>query len=136
MAECTEAAKIKMKEYYEKNKEARKAQMKEYHKKTKEKRLAKMKEYNSNNYEKIRNQSLKYCYGITSDDYNKMFADQNGCCAICSTHQSEFKKPLSVDHCHTTGKVRGLLCSECNLGLGKFKDDITNLENALKYLKE
>ena len=101
---------------------------------TKEQRSARCKKYNLENYEKIKNKVLKYQYGITLDDYNQMFADQNGCCAICGLHQSEFKKALHVDHCHTTDKVRGLLCAECNLGLGKFKDNIQTLENAIRYL--
>jgi hypothetical protein len=81
-----------------------------------------------------KNSYLKAEYGITLDDYNKMFADQSGCCAICNIHASSLKKPLCVDHCHTTGNIRGLLCSECNLAIGKFKDNITNLHNAIKYL--
>ena len=134
MAYSKEEKAIKNKEYHEKNREKNLVKMKEYHEKNREKILTSMKDYNANNYEKIRNRSLKYQYGITSDNYNKMFIDQNGCCAICNAHQSEFKKPLSVDHCHTTGKVRGLLCNECNLGLGKFKDNIELLEKAIEYL--
>jgi hypothetical protein len=81
-----------------------------------------------------KNSYLKGEYGITLDDYNKMFADQNGCCAICNIHASMLTKSLYVDHSHETGEVRGLLCSECNLALGKFKDNITTLQNAIKYL--
>ena len=81
-----------------------------------------------------KNSYLKSEYGITLDDYNKMFADQAGCCAICNTHASHLTKPLCVDHCHTTGKVRGLLCGECNLAIGKLKDNVQNLKNAIKYL--
>jgi hypothetical protein len=71
-------------------------------------------------------------YGITSDDYAKMFVKQNGVCAICG------KKPdlkLHVDHCHKTKKVRGLLCGNCNRGLGLFKDEVESLEKAIQYLK-
>jgi len=82
----------------------------------------------------IKNTKLKHAYGITLDEYNKMFADQSGCCAICSIHQSEVKVSLVVDHCHTTGAIRGLLCSPCNLAIGTFKDNITTLQNAIKYL--
>jgi hypothetical protein len=55
-----------------------------------------------------------------------MFEDQKGCCGICKRHQSEFKKRLGVDHNHSTGKIRKLLCDRCNLGLGfyeLFKDE-------------
>ena len=75
-------------------------------------------------------------YGITSADYYRMLEEQNGGCAICGLpEQSTYFKRLSVDHDHDTNKVRGLLCSECNFGLGKFKDDIDLLIKASKYLK-
>jgi hypothetical protein len=83
-----------------------------------------------------KNSYFKNTYGITIDDYNEMFAEQNGCCAICSGHQSEFKKSLAVDHCHETGIVRGLLCDHCNLALGKFKDDLNLVKSAARYLSE
>ena len=77
-------------------------------------------------------------YGITIDDYNLMYAEQNGCCKICGIHALEMtdaKSFLSVDHCHETGEVRGLLCDSCNMGLGKFYDNIDNLLSAVEYLK-
>ncbi len=77
---------------------------------------------------------LMKTYNIGLEDYNKMWADQSGCCAICGIHSSALPKSLMVDHCHATGAVRGLLCNECNLGVGKFKDNITTLQNAIKYL--
>jgi len=77
---------------------------------------------------------LMKTYNISLEHYNKMWADQNGCCAICGIHSSALPKSLMVDHCHATGAVRGLLCNECNLGVGKFKDNITTLQNAIKYL--
>lgn len=73
--------------------------------------------------------------GITIDDYNNMFDEQEGKCAICKIHQKYLKNTLNVDHCHTTGKVRGLLCSKCNHGLGHFKDSVFILENAILYIK-
>lgn len=76
----------------------------------------------------------KNLYGITLEDYNNMFASQNGCCKICGTHQSELSKALSVDHCHNTLKVRGLLCGLCNTSLGGFKDNIDLLTKAIEYL--
>jgi len=75
-------------------------------------------------------------YGITINQYNQLFLNQNGCCKICNKHQAEFKQKLSVDHCHKTGRVRGLLCRHCNFGLGFAKDDISILENMIKYLKQ
>ncbi len=72
-------------------------------------------------------------YGITIEDYNKMFAEQEGKCGICGTHSME--EYLCVDHDHKTMEVRGLLCQPCNLGLGKLGDTIESVENALNYLR-
>lgn len=83
--------------------------------------------------EKIREYSIKQ-YGITVEQYNQMFVDQNGLCKICKNPKGSNEKNLSIDHCHTTGKVRGLLCNKCNAGLGFFKDDISILTEAIKYL--
>ena len=75
---------------------------------------------------------LKSKYGITIDDYERMFEEQGGKCWICK----QKKKKLSVDHNHKTGKVRALLCTNCNTSLGKMKDSIQILENAISYLKK
>jgi len=81
-------------------------------------------------------QKLKSNYGITLEDYNIIFNSQEGRCKICTRHQMEFKKRLHVDHCHKTGKVRGLLCTKCNFGLGYLNDDVTLLTNAIEYLNK
>lgn len=78
-------------------------------------------------------------YGITSEDRKRMLEEQQGTCAICSTEIFEPKAVKSetnanVDHCHDTGKVRGLLCGSCNRGLGIFKDNPNHLLAAAKYL--
>ena len=77
-------------------------------------------------------------YGITEEDYNKMFAEQKGCCAICGKHQSEFKRTLNVDHNHITGNVRGLLCRTCNMALGGLGADAGTslLKKAINYVNE
>ena len=94
------------------------------------------KEWYQKNPEKRRSQKFRYQYGITVDQYNTLLAQQNGCCKICQSSQTgdKHKKFLFVDHCHTTNKVRGLLCSHCNRGLGAFKDDPKRLQNAISYL--
>lgn len=79
---------------------------------------------------------LEYRYGITKEDYNIMFGIQNGCCAVCNTHQSLLTRPLFVDHCHKTKENRELLCTHCNTMLGQSKDSIENLQNAINYLKK
>jgi len=76
----------------------------------------------------------KKLYGLTLDDYNKLFSDQKGCCLICKKHQSDLVKKLGVDHDHATGKIRGLLCSSCNAAIGLLEDDIALLQRAISYL--
>lgn len=73
-------------------------------------------------------------YGISIQDYNKIFEEQNGCCAICLKHQMEFNKNLHVDHDHNTGKIRGLLCHNCNLAIGRLQDDPVIIARALEYV--
>jgi hypothetical protein len=68
-------------------------------------------------------------YSITSAQYYDMLYSHNECCHICG-----IKTELHIDHCHATGKVRGLLCRGCNTGLGSFKDDKENLDKAIQYL--
>lgn len=73
-------------------------------------------------------------YGITLEDYHKMYNDQDGKCAICKVSESELNHTLNIDHCHTTEKVRGLLCKACNQCLGLIDDNITTLNNLINYL--
>lgn len=82
----------------------------------------------------ITNDNLRRNYGVTLEQYNTMFASQNGCCALCGDHQSLFNKRLSVDHDHSTGKVRQLLCHHCNTALGAFDENPILLKKAVKYL--
>lgn len=74
-------------------------------------------------------------YGITVDIYNKIYNKQEGKCAICNIHQSKLRRSLNVDHDHTTGLVRGLLCYSCNLQLGAYKDNISNIINDINNLR-
>jgi len=69
-------------------------------------------------------------YGITRQDFEKLLAKQGFACAICRK-----KAKLNIDHCHLTKQVRGLLCGNCNTGLGMFADDIVRFENAIKYIQ-
>jgi len=92
--------------------------------------------------DKYKDKSLMKQYGIGLDGYMSMLEDQNGLCKICNNPETALnpktKKPrdLAVDHCHTTGNVRGLLCTKCNTALGNFKDDISLLEAAIVYLNK
>jgi hypothetical protein len=78
---------------------------------------------------------LRTKYGITLEHYNQLFATQGGRCSICGIHQVELEQRLCVDHNHLTEQIRGLLCKECNFGLGKFKDDKKLLLKAVNYLE-
>ena len=84
----------------------------------------------------FRRVALRYHYGITSEDYDKIFRTQCGKCAICARKLTGHKwKNLCVDHDHKTGMIRGLLCHTCNRGLGLFNDSVNHLLTAVKYLK-
>jgi hypothetical protein len=84
---------------------------------------------------------IKANYGITKIQYEIMLKQQNGVCKICKLpekcihHKTKKIKQLAIDHCHKTGKIRGLLCNQCNRLLGYAKDSIELLESAIKYLK-
>lgn len=87
-------------------------------------------------YEIDKDRKLKRTYGISFAEYEKMLNAQNGKCAICGTTSTGSRKAFHVDHDHKTGKIRGLLCSQCNTGIGNLRDDIGLLERAIEYLTE
>lgn len=81
--------------------------------------------------------TLEKKYGITESEYQQMLSFQGGVCAICKkreTHRNVKHRELSIDHCHVTGEVRGLLCAKCNLGIGHFLDDPELVLSAYEYL--
>ena len=95
--------------------------------------------YRKKMYDPVKNRGYEYKnkFGITLYDYNRMLKLQNNRCAICNGTATGNRRwsNLSVDHCHATGKVRGLLCNHCNIGIGHMKDDVELLEKAIDYLK-
>ncbi len=86
--------------------------------------------YVEDNYKRYRDIRLKN-FGITENDYTSMLESQNGQCAICDGPPDGRWKRLAVDHCHTSGEVRGLLCMVCNTMLGRFE---TRQDRILQYL--
>lgn len=103
------------------------------------------KNWRKKSYEKNKNkakeQYLLYHYGIDLTEFNVLLEKQNNLCAICkkpesSVHQSGILKKLSVDHDHKTGKIRGLLCYNCNRGIGHLQDNLEILNNAIAYLEK
>lgn len=104
--------------------------------KNSKRRQATDKQWRKENPEKLKQRTLKRYYGIDLSDYNLLLKKQNDCCAICKVHKDELKLPLCVDHCHKTGKVRGLLCKSCNSGIGFLKDSYSLCRSAASYLKD
>lgn len=111
--ECKDCIREKTKNYFRSN----------YHHNLEKKRIA----YRYNH--KFKN--IKDQYGLTKDEYFEILDKTNGLCPICNR---KINKP-NVDHCHNTGVIRGIICFQCNLGMGNFNDDIERLKNAIKYLE-
>ncbi len=86
---------------------------------------------------KGRNRHLIKKYKLTEEEYNKLYILQNGSCAICGTKTpGRNRQYFNFDHNHITGKIRGLLCHNCNFALGLFNDNIKSLNNAIVYLNK
>jgi hypothetical protein len=85
---------------------------------------------------RVRRWHLKATYGLSLDDYEALLQRQNGVCAICGRDniKGNQKRDLVVDHCHATGKVRGLLCDLCNTAIGKMQDSSAILRKAAAYI--
>ena len=103
-------------------------------KKSKEEYAKYQREYRAKNSLKVRNREIKKAYGIDFQDYDRMLSEQNGVCWICEEQDPHGR--LAIDHCHTTGKIRGLLCRNCNRALGAFKDNVERLQRAIDYINK
>lgn len=98
-----------------------------------------MKEYRKTNPDNVRNTALKKAFGITLEGFNSMLVTQNQVCAICGNPETIHNSRghlmnMHVDHDHATGKIRALLCSKCNNGLGCFRDNTDVMQKAIDYL--
>lgn len=111
-------------------------QEKQYYEKNKGELLKKYAVWRKKNSDRIHIRDIhrknKYIH-IDADTYQQILAEQNGRCAICNSRSN---MRLAVDHCHETGKIRGLLCRTCNGGLGLFGDSQERLNGAARYLAE
>jgi len=102
---------------------------------------AKYKEENRERFAEVsRRKQLKFKYGITLEEYNEILQKQNNACAICGTTENNVTGKnrgwnFAVDHDHETGEVRGLLCNQCNRGLGMLGDTVESLKKAIQYLE-
>jgi hypothetical protein len=133
MIKTIEEKKQYRREQYLKHYEKEKLSNKKYREKNKELIREKQRKFNKENPIKRKNSMLKYQYGITLIDYNKMFEQQKGKCAICKRHQNNLTRTLSVDHNHKTNKVRALLCVTCNTDVSVVEN---RLEEMLNYLNK
>ena len=97
----------------------------------KEAYISRASEWRKNHPTQSANSVLKQRYGITLEEWNTMLIETNGLCGICL---NPMRNP-QLDHCHQTGKVRGLLCPSCNRGIGQFSDNPEILESAIRYLR-
>lgn len=79
---------------------------------------------------------LKLKHSMSVEDYNNLLVKQDHKCALCNKHVSELERRLAVDHCHETGRIRGLLCMPCNTSLGQLGDDEKSLKKIISYLNE
>ncbi len=95
---------------------------------TKERRRA----HNASEYN--REWKLQKTYGVSDADYQRLLDEQDGLCAVCERHHTEFTRRFAFDHNHKTGKIRGLLCISCNRGIGYLGDDPERLISAAAYL--
>lgn len=127
-----EEARERSRKWRENNKE----RVKDYRRRNKPRILKYQRKYREDNPEAMRESLIKSRYGISLSDYQGMLSAQSHCCAICGTDDPGGNGRFHVDHCHSSAKVRGLLCWRCNVGLGQFKDDADLLEKASLYLKE
>jgi hypothetical protein len=127
---------------YIKQREKILAQTTKYQKEHREQTNINHRHWHHANKDNVINSRLKSRFGITLEQYNEMFKKQNGVCAICKMPEKHidkrFNRPrnLAVDHCHNSKKVRGLLCFDCNSGIGKLKDSYELIMIAANYIKE
>jgi hypothetical protein len=133
MTKTIEEKKKYRRQQYLKHYEKEKLSSRKYREENKEKILKRQKEDHKKYPHKRKNSMLKYQYGITIDDYNKMFEKQKGKCDICERHQNDLTRTLCVDHDHKTNKVRALLCVTCNTDVSVVEN---KLEEMLKYLNK
>lgn len=112
------------KKWYEENRDSELARGREYYTK-----VGKQKKLES--YPERRRRILKSRYGITPERFNELFENQHGRCAIC---KETYHTTLHIDHNHSNGQIRGLLCNNCNRGLGHFKENPEYLKNAIEYI--
>jgi hypothetical protein len=128
------------KEYYQKNKKYFNEKTRQWQKNNPEKFKEMISKYTKSEKgraackRKYLKSNLKKFTGLTLEQFDEILKRQNGVCAICGKTEEINGQRLSVDHCHTTGMVRGLLCFKCNFMIGQANDSVEILANAIKYI--
>ncbi len=139
LVRCPECRKINKVKWHKVNAKHQASKMKLYRQQNVDSIKANKKSWHHNNLEHSRDMQLKYKYGISLEQYKQMFTEQSGLCAVCNKPEKAKRlgkiKDLSVDHCHKTGKVRGLLCQSCNIAEGHLKDAET-ANKLFNYMKK
>ena len=137
---CKPCERVVQAEYYQRNKEKIKARVSAWQIENADKKRANDARYRASGKKQYDNnrqaRRRKRVYGITEEQYAEMLERAGGVCEICGRVPSEVSsKGACVDHCHETGKVRGILCIPCNTGIGNLRDDPAVLRKALSYLE-
>lgn len=133
--ECRECEALQRRQDYAKNPAKYAEAARKWAREHPEHHAATKKAWREKNPEKHEGYTRKVLYGITPEEFRRLLELQKGCCAICGGPPVG-RKNLSVDHCHTTGRIRGLLCGLCNTGIGNLKDSPELLEKAAQYLRQ
>ena len=130
----------RIKDWKRENRDKINANVREDYKKNPEKHKKWKDNYLANNYEHDTDRRAAARHKLTIEQYHGMIKDQQNKCAICNEYETRVINGkfcrLCVDHDHKTGKIRGLLCHDCNTSLGKFEDNIQRLQSAIDYLKK
>lgn len=129
---CKDCINTRNKKYNAEHPEALAKSKEKYKNNNKEKIKEDARIYRKNNKDKVYYTFIKQKYGLTESSYKSISDSQNNCCKICGERFKDSRP--HIDHCHKTGEVRGILCKDCNLGLGRFKDNPDLLLLACDYL--
>jgi hypothetical protein len=135
---CKKCKNKRQQEWSIENRDEIREYKKEYYLKNRYKKLQYEKEYAKNKPHKCRERRVKSLYGIDGKGLQDLMNEQKGCCAICgeSLVTPQTTRNYSVDHDHATGKVRGLLCGNCNAAVGLVNEDISICKSLIEYLRK
>lgn len=136
---CRGCSKIVKAEYRSKNPDKIKAYSSRYYSAHKDRENAKARVYRKANPERFKAYEREQHYGLRDAEFKRLLEAQSNSCAVCEfvfTTEGSKEEAANVDHCHTTGEVRGLLCAKCNKAIGLFKDSPVLLERAAEYLQK